>query len=120
MIEMHHEDAVESGARIVFAGGFDSVPSDLGVLVLQETAIERHGAPMPRVRMRVRSLRGSGSGGTMATMRATMDAAKEDPSIFAALVDPFSLAPGFRTLDAHRFPRRRDVPVGVSDGEVDP
>jgi short subunit dehydrogenase-like uncharacterized protein len=96
MIEAHHGAAVESGARIVFAGGFDSVPSDLGVLLLQETAVERHGHAMPRVRMRIRSLRGSGSGGTMATMRATMAAAKQDPSILAALVDPFSLAGDFR------------------------
>jgi short subunit dehydrogenase-like uncharacterized protein len=96
MIEAHHETAAASGARIVFAGGFDSVPSDLGVYLLQETAIERHGRPMPRVRMRIRSLRGSGSGGTMATMKATLHAAKEDPSVFAALVDPFSLADDFQ------------------------
>jgi short subunit dehydrogenase-like uncharacterized protein len=95
MIEAHDQPAVESGARIVFACGFDAVPSDLGVFVLQQTALERHGSPMPRVRMRIRALRGSGSGGTMATMRATMAAAKEDPSVLAALVDPFALAGEF-------------------------
>ena len=96
MIEAHHESAVESGARVVFAGGFDSVPSDLGVYLVQQTAIDRHGRPMPSVRMRVRSLRGSGSGGSMASMRAIAEAVKEDPSVFAELVDPFSLAGGFQ------------------------
>ncbi|MDZ7676665.1 MAG: saccharopine dehydrogenase NADP-binding domain-containing protein [Acidimicrobiales bacterium] len=110
MIEAHHDTAVGSGARIVFAGGFDSVPSDLGVFLLQETAIERHGRPMPRVRMRVRSLRGSGSGGTMATMRATMRAAKEDPSVFTALVDPFSLAGDFQGPDQPSGQERIEEP----------
>jgi short subunit dehydrogenase-like uncharacterized protein len=71
MIEAHHEAAVASGARIVFAGGFDSVPSDLGVHLVGETAIERHGSPMPRVRMRVRSLRGFGSGGNGSRRRTS-------------------------------------------------
>lgn len=106
MIEAHHDAAVESGARIVFACGFDSVPSDLGVLLLQETAIARHGAPMPRVRMRVRALRGSGSGGTMASMRATMEAAKQDPSVVASLVDPFSLAGDFQGPEQPRAQER--------------
>jgi short subunit dehydrogenase-like uncharacterized protein len=96
MIDAHHDAATRSGARIVFAGGFDSVPSDLGMLLLQETAIERHGAPMPRVRMRVRSMQGSGSGGSMASGRAIMEAGREDPSVFQSLIDPFSLAPGFQ------------------------
>lgn len=96
MIDAHHDAAFGSGARIVFAGGFDSVPSDLGVYLLQERAIDRHGHPMPRVRMRVRSLRGSGSGGTMASMRAIMESAKKDPSVFTALVDPFSLTGDFQ------------------------
>ena len=96
MIEAHHESAVESGSRIVFAGGFDSVPSDLGVYLVQQTAIARHGRPMPRVRMRVRSLRGSGSGGSMASMRAITEAVKENPSVLAELIDPFDLTGAFR------------------------
>ena len=95
MIEAHHEAAVASGARIVFAGGFDSVPSDLGVYLLQETAIERHAAPMPRVRMRIRSLRGSGSGGSVASGRAMARAARDDPSVLTALIDPFALTGAF-------------------------
>ena len=110
MIDAHHDAATRSGARVVFAGGFDSVPSDIGMLLLQETAIERHGAPMPRVRMRVRSLRGSGSGGSMASGRAIMEAAREDPSVFSSLVDPFSLAPGFQGPDQPRAQERIEEP----------
>jgi short subunit dehydrogenase-like uncharacterized protein len=110
MIEAHHAAAVGSGARIVFAGGFDSVPSDLGVLLPQETAIERHGHPMPRVRMRLRSLRGSGSGGSMATFRATVDAAKADPSIIATLMDPFALTGDFEGPEQPNGQERMEEP----------
>ncbi|MEM9036477.1 MAG: saccharopine dehydrogenase NADP-binding domain-containing protein [Actinomycetota bacterium] len=99
MIAAHDETAAASGARIVFAGGFDSVPSDLGVFLLQETARERFGRPMPRVRMRVRQMQGTASGGTMASMGAIMEAAGSDPSVLEALIDPFSLAGDFQGPD---------------------
>ena len=49
MIERHQAVARRSGARIVFACGFDSVPSDLGVHILQQVAVERFGRPASRV-----------------------------------------------------------------------
>ena len=52
MIEKHAATAASTGARIVHSCGFDSVPFDLGVYFLQEAAVERFGAPMPRVRGR--------------------------------------------------------------------
>jgi short subunit dehydrogenase-like uncharacterized protein len=96
MIAAHSEKAAASGARIVFSCGFDSIPFDLGVLFLQDAARERLGTVCPRVRGRVRAMNGEFSGGTAASLGATMAAIKANPDLFAALVDPFCLAGGFR------------------------
>lgn len=95
MIAAHDGAARASGARIVFSCGFDSLPSDLGVHLLQTRARERFGAPFPRVRGRVQALRGGASGGTVASFSATMAAVKANPELFADLADPFVLTPGF-------------------------
>jgi short subunit dehydrogenase-like uncharacterized protein len=96
MIDAHDKAARDSGARIVFSCGFDSIPFDLGVLFLQNAARERLGAAVPRVKGRVRKMKGTFSGGTAASLRATMEAAAKDPRILDLLRDPFSLAPGFK------------------------
>ena len=95
MIEAHDAKARETGARIVHSCGFDSIPFDLGVYTLQKEALKRHGAPCPRVRGRVRQMQGKFSGGTAYSMKATMDALKEDPGLLAVLANPFSLSNGF-------------------------
>lgn len=95
MIDAHHETARASGARIVFSCGFDSIPFDLGVLTLQEAAKEKFGHPAPRVKCRVRKMQGGFSGGTAASLKATLAAAAKEPSLLGLLVDPFALAPGF-------------------------
>ena len=95
MIDAHQDAARKSGARIVFSCGFDSIPFDLGVLTLQQHAIVRHGAPAPRVKGRVRHMKGGASGGTVASLKATMAAAARDPGIIKLLTDPFALTPGF-------------------------
>lgn len=96
MIESHHARAVASGARVLFACGFDSLPSELGTWVCQERARDVIGAPVPRVKGRVRRFIGGPSGGTFATMRAMMKAAEADPSVVKLLTDPFTLTPGFQ------------------------
>ncbi|MBY0581361.1 MAG: saccharopine dehydrogenase NADP-binding domain-containing protein [Sphingomonas sp.] len=95
MIDAHHETAVKTGARIVFSCGFDSIPFDLGVLTLQEAAKAKFGRPAPRVKGRVRSMKGTFSGGTAASLKATMAAAAKNPSLIGYLTNPFSLTPGF-------------------------
>jgi short subunit dehydrogenase-like uncharacterized protein len=45
MIDAHSGATQQSGARIVFSCGFDSIPFDLGVLFLQDAAKARFGAP---------------------------------------------------------------------------
>jgi short subunit dehydrogenase-like uncharacterized protein len=95
MIDKYEATARQSGARIVFSCGFDSVPFDLGVQFLQEKANERFGGPCPRVRGRMRKMQGTFSGGTAASGAATMAAVQKDPSCLPILLDPFSLAGGF-------------------------
>jgi len=95
MIDAHHATAQASGARIVFSCGFDSIPFDLGVMTLQEAAMARFGKPAPRVKCRVRTMQGGASGGTIASLRATMAAAAREPSLIKLLTNPFALAPGF-------------------------
>jgi short subunit dehydrogenase-like uncharacterized protein len=95
MIDAHDAEAKRTGARIVFSCGFDSIPFDLGVLTLQETAIAKHGRPAPRVKGRVRRMKGGFSGGTAASLKATLAAAARDPSLVKLLTSPFALTPDF-------------------------
>jgi short subunit dehydrogenase-like uncharacterized protein len=95
MIDAHEQQARDSGARIVFSCGFDSIPFDLGVYFLQQAAQARFGTPFARVRGRVREMVGGFSGGTAASLQATLAAAAQDPQVLALLRDPFSLVPGF-------------------------
>ncbi len=94
-IAEHHDAAKKSGSRICFSSGFDSIPFDLGVLMLQKEAKERHGSPAPRVKGRVRAMKGTFSGGTAASLGATMKAAVRNPGVVTVLRDPFALTPGF-------------------------
>jgi short subunit dehydrogenase-like uncharacterized protein len=95
MIDAHDATAKASGARIVFSCGFDSIPFDLGVALLQSEARKRFGAPCTRVKGRVMKMKGRFSGGTAASLKATMAAAAKDPAILDTLRNPFALAPGF-------------------------
>jgi short subunit dehydrogenase-like uncharacterized protein len=95
MIDAHEAAAKASGARIVFSCGFDSIPFDLGVWTLQRAAIAKHGRPAPRVKGRVRKMQGGFSGGTAASLKATLAAAARDPGLVKLLTNPFALAPGF-------------------------
>ena len=98
-IDLHHDAAKKSGARITFSSGFDSIPFDLGVLMLQKEAVARHGSPAPRVKGRGRAMQGTFSGGTAASLTATMKAAAKNPGIIKVLNDPFGLTPGFEGPD---------------------
>jgi short subunit dehydrogenase-like uncharacterized protein len=95
MIDAHEAAAKASGARIVFSCGFDSVPFELGAFFVQEEAKRVFGAPAARVKGRVRDMRGTLSGGTAASAKATFDAVAKDLSLIAILNDPFALTPGF-------------------------
>jgi len=95
MIAAHGETAKQSGARIVFSCGFDSVPFDLGVHFLQNAAMEKIGKPLSRVKGRVRAMKGTFSGGTLESFRLTMKAAAKNPELIKVLTNPFSLSESF-------------------------
>ena len=95
MIAEYDMVAKASGARIVFSCGFDSIPFDVGVTYAQEEAQARLGAPLQRVRGRVRKMKGGFSGGTVASLMATLKAAKKDASLLKTLANPFALTPKF-------------------------
>ncbi|MFA3792331.1 trans-acting enoyl reductase family protein [Aliiglaciecola sp. SL4] len=95
MIGKHQAAAEKSGARIVFSCGFDSIPFDLGVYFLQQKAQQDFSQTFSRVKGRVRGMKGTFSGGTKASLQATMAAAKKDQAVMQVLLNPFSLTPGF-------------------------
>jgi short subunit dehydrogenase-like uncharacterized protein len=95
MIDAHQATAQSSGARIVFSCGFDSIPFELGVFFCEENARRLFGAPVTRIKGRVRVMKGTFSGGTAASTKASFAAAAKDLSLVAMLRDPFVLTPGF-------------------------
>ena len=95
MIDAYHDQAQASGARIAFSSGFDSIPFDLGVFMLQQEAKARFGSPAPRVKGRVRAMQGTFSGGTAASLTETMKSVAKKPSLIPILQSPFGLTPGF-------------------------
>lgn len=93
MLLAHEKSARRSGARIVHCCGFDSIPSDLGVHFLQQQALERFGHPCTQVKMRVKSMRGGFSGGTVASMLNFLEEAAADPALRKQIANPYALCP---------------------------
>jgi short subunit dehydrogenase-like uncharacterized protein len=113
MVDAHEATAKSSGARIVFSCGFDSIPFELGVFFLEQSAKEKLGAPVSRVKGRVRDIKGGPSGGTVASIKATFMAAARDLSQVSLLQDPFVLTPGFEGPDQPRGNRPKlDEDIG--------
>lgn len=93
MIDAHHDQARASGARIVHTCGFDSIPSDLGVVRVQQEMVARHGVAAAAVKCRIGEFKGSFSGGTVASMLNMMVESDLDPGIQELLHDPYGLNP---------------------------
>ena len=93
MIDAHHAQAQQTGARIVHCCGFDSVPADLSCWLLQRELRTRGAAPATDVRGYYLDVRGGVSGGTVASMRGIVQAAAKDRNLRRMLVDPYSLVP---------------------------
>lgn len=89
-----HDRARHSGARIVHACGFDSVPSDLGVWRLQAEAIARHGRPCTDIVHAFGPMAGGVSGGTIASGLELIEQTVRDREARQALADPELLTPG--------------------------
>ena len=115
MIDAHEDAARASGARIVHACGFDSIPSDLGCLVTQEAATGRYGRACPTVTLGVRRMSGAFSGGTVASLLNVLDEAKSDAATRRILFDPYALNPE----GERRGPDRPDQKGPEFDSDLD-
>ena len=88
-----HAKAVGSGARIVLSAGFESIPSDLGVLLLHEQAAADGEGTLGETTAVMVSLRASMSGGSAASYRSEVDVVRADPALKQLLADAYSLSP---------------------------
>lgn len=93
-INRYDAEAKRTGARIVHACGLDSIPSDLGVLLLQEHLRQAgHSGRLKRVTLLVESMRGPFPPGTLATMLNLFEELARDPGLGRLLDDPYALSP---------------------------
>jgi short subunit dehydrogenase-like uncharacterized protein len=84
--------AKASGARIVHTCGFDSIPSDIGTLLLHEHAKANGLGELEETFLVVKALKGGASGGTIDSARTTVDTVKKDPASRRVLADPYALS----------------------------
>jgi short subunit dehydrogenase-like uncharacterized protein len=111
MLERHQDAAKASGALLIPASGFDSVPSDIGVYALQKEAVKRFGNPLESVQMRVMKIRGKASGGTIASLLNAIKEAAKSKAIRKELSDPYSLC-AIDKLETHKT--RQRIHAGAS------
>jgi short subunit dehydrogenase-like uncharacterized protein len=104
-----------TGARIVHACGYDSIPSDLSAMLLAERARADGAGGLRDVRL-VATLRGGFSGGTIDSMRAQVEAVQADPALRRVAGDPYALSPDRAAEPDTRQPRDAVPPARTSDG----
>jgi short subunit dehydrogenase-like uncharacterized protein len=92
MIDTHHATAQRTGARIVHACGFDSIPSDLGCWATRQEFVARNGHPARTVTALYGETSGGFSGGTVASMFEIAEAAG-DKRVRDVLGNPYGLDP---------------------------
>lgn len=92
-IDRCHEMATGAGARIVHGCGFDSVPSDLGVLLLYHAARADDAGDLQDTTLVVTALKGGLSGGTLASMLAQQDEVRSSAERRRVVSDPYGLSP---------------------------
>jgi short subunit dehydrogenase-like uncharacterized protein/ribosomal protein S18 acetylase RimI-like enzyme len=92
-IDRCHDVAAAAGARIVHCCGFDSVPSDLGVLGLHEAARADGAGDLEDTTLVVTALRGGVSGGTLASMMGQQAEVRASAQLRQIVADPYALSP---------------------------
>jgi short subunit dehydrogenase-like uncharacterized protein len=104
-----------TGARIVHACGYDSIPSDLSALLLAERAKADGAGGLRDVRL-VATLRGGFSGGTVDSIRLQVEAMLLDPALRRVAGDPFALSPDRAAEPDTRQPGDAVPPARTPDG----
>jgi short subunit dehydrogenase-like uncharacterized protein len=92
-IDRCHDVAAAAGARIVHCCGFDSVPSDLGVLLLHLAARADDAGDLQDTTLVVTALRGGVSGGTLASMTGQQAEVRASAQRRKVVGDPYALSP---------------------------
>jgi short subunit dehydrogenase-like uncharacterized protein len=92
-IDRCHDVAAAAGARIVHCCGFDSVPSDLGVLLLHLAARADDAGDLQDTTLVVTALRGGISGGTLASMMGQQAEVQASAQRRRVVADPYALSP---------------------------
>ena len=91
MVDRHDATARATGAKIVVASGYDSIPFDLGALHAAHAL--GPGDPVASVSALVRESRGWLSGGTLQSALRTASAVMSGEVAAAAMADPYLLVP---------------------------
>lgn len=108
-IDRQHDTARATGARLVNACGFDSVPSDLAVLATAERSAADGAGELTDTTLLVVAIRGGLSGGTIDSLRNQVDVVRADRSLRRLVTDPYTLSPD---RDAEPdLPADSDTPV---------
>jgi short subunit dehydrogenase-like uncharacterized protein len=92
-IDRCHDVAAATGARIVHCCGFDSVPSDLGVLGLYRAARADDAGDLQDTTLIVKALRGGISGGTLASLMGQQEEVRASAGRRRLVSDPYAQSP---------------------------
>jgi short subunit dehydrogenase-like uncharacterized protein len=115
-IDRCHDVAARSGARIVHGCGFDSVPSDLGVLLLHQAARADDAGDLQDTVLVVTALRGGISGGTLASLMGQQEEVRASAVRRQIVADPYALSPD-RAAEPD-LGREHDLGRGTYDADL--
>ena len=108
-----------TGARIVHSCGYDSVPSDLGVLLLHQRVAADGAGELTDVTMTA-AARGGLSGGTIDSLRGEIDTARADRAKAKLARSPHSLSPDAASEPDVEQPSDSPMPTQVDGRWVGP
>jgi len=114
-VDRYDATARGTGARIVHACGFDSVPSDVGVLLTAERAAADGAGELTDTTLVVVSIKGGVSGGTLDSMRNQVDVSRADRALRDVVADPYALSPD-RSAEPDLGSESDTYVVGREDG----
>jgi short subunit dehydrogenase-like uncharacterized protein len=92
-VDRCHDLAMRTGARIVHCCGVDSIPSDLGVLLLHRAVRADDAGDLEDTTLVVTAFKGGVSGGTLASGRLQLEEVRASAARRAVFEDPYALSP---------------------------
>jgi short subunit dehydrogenase-like uncharacterized protein len=116
-IDRFHDKAAQKGVRIVHCCGFDSVPSDLGVLLLHEQALADASGNLEDTTLVLKAVKGALSGGTLASAMGQWDEVRANRASRRLVDDPYALSP--ERAEEPELGDERDLTHAEHDDELD-